>query len=244
MPGVVAADLEADTALRGVQRECTRDRPADAVDLLVGDRRTLAQHLPGHVHEQVASRPVDLQTVSAVHEHPGVGRIAARLDDEVVLQLPLVAVVGDVDAWADVVREDACVRRDAGLPGLRAADVVVHHAGQARLALEARSARRAVDRKREFGTAASREQGHAGTASTDGDVVALSAADERRGAAELPWLEVERQRRECVERASLRSVGRCRVGRRRRRLEVSGRGRCETDEGQHRRDERGAGTDE
>ena len=46
-----------------------RDRPADAVDVLVGHRRALAQHLPRDLDEQVARRRVEREAIGALHHH-------------------------------------------------------------------------------------------------------------------------------------------------------------------------------
>ncbi len=125
---VIGGHLEAHPT-SALEHVATRDVPPDAVDLLIDDGLPLADRCSGRVQHEVTLR-IDLQFVGAPKAEQDPLGIGARADDEVVLQLPLVAVVDKVDSGIDVLVLHLRIRRDIG-PPLRGivADEVVGLAG-------------------------------------------------------------------------------------------------------------------
>ena len=213
---VVAADAEADPAGRGVARERAVHRHAPTIDLLVGHRRALSQHGPGDVHEQIAALRLDLEPVGALDAHGRVARIGPRCDHEVVLELPLIAVVDDVDAGPHLLGAHATV--GAQPRAALAAHVAVDDTGQQAVGHEAGHGPSAVHDEADVGarTIAGDER-HRGPCGADADVVAMTTRDVRRDGASVARLEVQRHRGQVRQRARRRG------GRRRdRRARVDG----------------------
>ncbi len=99
-PGVVVGtDGEADAAVLP-KGESPRNGHFVVATVLIDDGCVVAELTPGHRQHQVAV-VVDAQRLYVGESQVDDRRISARSNDEVVLQLPLVAVVADVDARVD-----------------------------------------------------------------------------------------------------------------------------------------------
>src|SRR5260370_42332127 len=80
---------------------------------------------PGCVQHQVALS-IKRQVLGTPEGKPDDTRIGAGSNHEVVLQLPLVAVVDEIDAWVDIPVRDLAIRRDVRSPptGIIAYEIV------------------------------------------------------------------------------------------------------------------------
>ena len=101
---VVGAELEADLALV-VDRIGGLDRVTLATHHLVGDRGVLHDVASAGADDQVALR-IDVDVAGATEVQRDARRVAARRDEEIVLELPLVAVIDKVHARIQVVVAD------------------------------------------------------------------------------------------------------------------------------------------
>jgi hypothetical protein len=137
--GIVRGDPKADPIV-AVENILAGDRPPAAGDLLVDDRLSLPNDTASRAQFQIPLRVQadGLRACEAQHHPLG---DAAGPHDQVVLELPLVAVVDEVDARVDVFVLHSGIRRHIG-PPLRGivADEVVGLAGQGVLARDARIA--------------------------------------------------------------------------------------------------------
>ena len=87
-------------------------------------------HVASGIVQHEVARGVDRRSLGALERQPVRRRVGTGLDDEVVLQLPLVAVVDDIDAGVDIQILNPTVVGDVGVPLRRVvAEEVVARAG-------------------------------------------------------------------------------------------------------------------
>ena len=116
----------------------TRDLLPDAADLLIDEGLVLADLAGGRVQHEVPLG-IHFKVVGALDSEDDPVGVRARAYDDVVLQLPLGAVVDEVDAGVEVVVSHLGIRGHLCAPlGGGVADEVVRLAGQFFLSLHAR----------------------------------------------------------------------------------------------------------
>src|SRR5438309_7630981 len=101
--------------MRVLEHVAALDLCPDAVNLLVDDWHSLANGAPARVQHELALS-VDLQALPALEAEHDPFRVRPGCDDEVVLQLALVAVVDEIDTGIDRAVVDLGISRDVGPP--------------------------------------------------------------------------------------------------------------------------------
>ena len=120
---VIGGDLKAH-AMRVLEHVAALDLCPDAVNLLVDDWHSLVNGASGRVQHELALS-VDLQALRALEAEHDPFRVRPGGNDEVVLQLALIAVVDEIDTGIDRAVVDLGIGRDVGAPLRRLADQVV-----------------------------------------------------------------------------------------------------------------------
>ena len=114
---IIFAHLKADLIARA-EPIAGCDASFGPADGLIGDRCVMGELAARGLHDQIAAR-VNRNCVGTGHRKPDRPRIRARRDGEVVFELPLVAVVDEINPWIDGVVFDLRVIRNASTPALR-----------------------------------------------------------------------------------------------------------------------------
>ena len=126
---IVRGQLEADP-LGAFEDIAAFDLCPDAVDQLVNDGFVLAYVALCRMQHEVALR-VDLEFLRAREAEHDLLRVRSGRDDEVVLELPLVAVIDEIDPAIDLAVMHLGIGRHIGAPSRRIlADEVVRLAGE------------------------------------------------------------------------------------------------------------------
>ena len=113
-----------------VEHVAASDRLADSVGLLIENGTAKARVPATSVQDQVASG-IHVRVVGARKAKTDACRVGTRGDDEVVLELPIVAVVHKIHSGVHVSILDPGIGRDVRTPAPRVvADEIVDLAGQ------------------------------------------------------------------------------------------------------------------
>ncbi len=221
LAAIEAAEREADGAV-GVQDVAAGHGDARLAFELIRERRPDAHWHRGCAKLQIAVG-ADRDTAGAGELEPHLPGIGARVDQDVVFDLVVGAVVGDVDAGIDVVEADARARLETELPAVAiGADQVVHGRRRAFQAHFTRTGGRAREPHRDrIGVRRGRRaralrRAHLGPGRPDVDGVPGRTGDEDAGAVVGGGQRLEPQRngRPGNGRGRERRIGRANGGRR------------------------------
>ena len=107
-------DLEADVT-PALDDVAPTDFPTKAVHFLIDNRLELADFATRNTQDEVAAR-VHAEVVRTLEMESNILRVCARRDVKIVFQLPLVAVVDEVDAGIDRLVPNRPITRNVRTP--------------------------------------------------------------------------------------------------------------------------------